>query len=347
MISSAWNALFRALNWSPFLHTSTDKIFGSIDTEPPDRFSLIEFSLGKRKTYVLSFVKTGSKCSFKFFDHINFDDLCPIVTEVELQHKIDAYKKYLSNKNNEEVRNLIEFLQDKIGMNQSATVSGYNKINLYTAIILVYMGFIAYLLSKVAAFEGEYSLYQYSMYLLIAISIYYTLNCSLFIKAALSIKGYIRSTFQDLKEDPSLKKLACAYYTDWYATNNESWVITSIVANVEKYFTRSFFISLSICFILFFVEHATFSVIEVDSHNGEYLVFDGSGKFQESEFLKLLSNINKSSDNIYIVSNKDYENGSVVSGFIKSAISKPERVIEIDFKNDIIDSQTVLIKYKE
>lgn len=343
------DVLSRISNWSPVFHVSIDSQFGSIDDGLPNRFSLIEFSLGRKKYYILSLVKNDSEFKFKLFEYINFYDICIIKTEKDIQDKVCSYENYIADKNDEEVKNNIEFLMYKIGLNQSRIVSGNNKTNSYTAIILVYIGFIAYILSKIVGFDGEYSLSQYTMYVLIAMSVYYALNCSLFIKTALSIKGYTRSSFRDLKKNPSLKKLACAYYTDWYSTNNESQVITSIVANIEKYFTRSFVMSLSVWLILFWGEHMTPSpsVTEINSYNSEYIVFDRSGEFQESEFIKLLSSINLSSNSIYIVSNKDDKRGAVVSSFVKLAVSKPDRIIEIDFKSDIVDSQAVLIKYKE
>jgi hypothetical protein len=338
---------FQILNWSPILHASIDNQFGSIDEGIPNRFSLFCLSLGKRKIYILSCVKSQESLVFKIFYQLTFDSLCAIKSEADVNNKVDSYQGYLLDKDDGVIRNQIEFLKDKILLNQSRTSSGYNKTNSYTAIVLVYMGFIAYLLEQVVNLSEKGNLTQYSLYILISLSIYYTLNCTLFIKSALSIKGYIRATFRDIKENPSLQKLACAYYTDWYSTNNESQVVTSVVANIEKYFTRSFMISILVWIILFTGEHYVSSKKDISNESGEYLIFNELGEFQKSEFVKLLSNIDEGNESIFIVSNKADVNGSIVSDFVKLTLSDSERVIEIDLKNDVLKAPSVIIKQKD
>lgn len=347
MSSFLVKTFFQILNWSPILHASKDSQFGSIDKGMPNRFSLLGLSLGKRKAYIFSFVKSQESLDFEVFYHLNFDSLCEIKSESDVNSKVDSYQEYLSDKGDDLIRNQVEFLKDKISLNQSRTASGYNKTNSYTAIVLVYMGFIAYLLGQVVNLSGSGILTQYSVYTLTLLSIYYAFNSTLFIKSALSIKGYIRATFRDLKEDSSLQKLACAYYTDWYSTSNESQVITSVVANIEKCFTRSFVMSLFVWIILFIGEHYDSSKKDIANQSGEYFIFNELGEFQESEFVKLLSSINEGNESIFIVSNKANVNGSIVSDFVKSTVSNSERVIEIDLKNDLVNTRSVIIKHKD
>jgi hypothetical protein len=341
------NIFFQVLNWSPILHASIDSQFGSIDQGYPNRFSLFGLSLGKRKFYIFSLVKTEDLFHFNFFDHLNFDSMCEIKSESDVNEKADSYQECISEKSDDLVRNQIEFLKDKISMNQSRTSSGYNKTNSYTAIVLVYMGFIAYLLGQVTNLPSENILSRYAVYILIFLAVYYAYNCTLFIKSALSIKGYTRSKFQKLKENSSVQKLASAYYTDWYSTNNESQVITSVVANIEKYFTRSFVMSLSVWIILFMGEQSYSLTKEVTNQSGEYLIFNRLGEFQTSEFIKLIKNVNEGSEKIFIVSNSTDKNGLIVSDFIKSTLPDSDRVIEISFKNSVVDSHSVIIKHKE
>lgn len=339
--------VFQLLNWSPILHASIDSQFGAIDKGIPNRYSLLGLSFGKRKVYIFSVVKSQGSFSFKFFDHIFFDSLCAISSDLEINSKVDSYQEYLSNKNDDLIRNQIEFLKDKISLNQSRTASGYNKTNSYTTIVLVYIGFIAYLLEQVVNLSVKAELIQYLVYILTSLSIYYAFNCIVFIKSALLIKGYIRATFRDIKEDPSLQKLACSYYTDWYSTNNESQVITSLVANIEKYFTRSFSISLFIWIILFTDNHHESTKKHVTNQTDEYLIFNELGEFQKSVFVRFLSNIGEDNESIFIVSNKTDVNGSIVSDFIKSTVSNSERVIEIHLENDVMKTNSVIIKHKD
>jgi hypothetical protein len=341
------NIFFQVLNWSPILHASTDNQFGSIGQGCPNRFSLFGLSLGKRKIYIFSLVKTEDSFHFNFFYHLNFDLICQIKSESDVNEKVDSYHESISEKDDDLVRNQIEFLKYKISMNQSRTSSGYNKTNSYTAIVLVYTGFIAYLLGQIANLPSENILSRYTAYILIFLAAYYAYNCILFITSVLSVKGYTKSTFGELKQNSSLQKLASAYYTDWYSTNNESQVITSVVANIEKYFTKSFVMTLSVWIILFIGEKSYLLTKEVTTQSDEYLIFNRLGEFQTSEFVKLIKNVNEGSEKIFIVSNSADKNGLIVSDFIKSTLPNSDRVIKIGFNNSVVDSHSVIVKYKE
>jgi len=275
-------------NWSPLLHSSNDCLFGSLGESDPDRYSLIEFSLGKRKLYFVTFFKSNNRYHFKLYDQINFDAICKINTEEEMQEKIDAYSNEIKDKNDDLINIHIFFLKDKIGMNQTRIVSAYNKINSYTAITLAYIGFIVFLVNKVIKSDESIIYFQWVVFVLMILSIYYTANCVLFIKSGLSIKGYIRSTFKDLKKQPTFQQLSLNYYTDWYSTNNEAQVITSLVRNIEKYFIRSFVLSILILLAIFLNEFIQINSTNNTNHKNEYLIMDDSGSFLTSEFSILI-----------------------------------------------------------
>jgi len=169
----------------------------------------------------------------------------------------------------------------------------------------------------------------------------------LFIKSGLSIKGYIRSTFKDLKKQPTFQQLSLNYYTDWYSTNNEAQVITSLVRNIEKYFIRSFVLSILILLAIFLNEFIQINSTNNTNHKNEYLIMDDSGSFLTSEFSILISNINKSKESVYIIRNKNEKNGLIISNFLKMVTKNPERVVSIDIENNVIDNKSVIIKYKD
>lgn len=340
---------FRILNWSPVFHASTDNQFGSVDGRMPNRFSLLGLSLGKRKYYVISMVKKHESLKLEYFDHLSFDSACKIKSESEINEKVEKYQGYLSEKNDdvELVKNQIDFLKHKMSLSQIRIAGSYNKINAYTAILLVYVGFIAFMLGKVSSMADGNALLQFTVYTLSALSIYYTFNCVLFVHFALLIKGYVRSSFKDLKENSSTEKLACAYYTDWYSMENEAQVAISVVANIQKYFTRSFVMFLSVWLVLFMTGGDKSSIVDVTKKNGEYLVFNGLGEFQKQEFVKFLSKANEGSGKIFIIRSKLHAGSSIVSDFIKTTVSSPDQVAEVYIKNYVIDPRSVTIKHKD
>lgn len=347
MLSFFINKFIQISNWSPILHASSDSQFGSIVEGRPDRFSLLGLSLGKRKLYIISFKNDHASYKFNLIFNLKFDSLCKISSESEVNDKVNSYKEELSTKSDDSIRNEIDFLKYKISLNKSRTVSGYNKTNIYTAIILVYTGFIAFMLEKVIDFSTNNPIYNYLTYVVVILAIYYLFNCVLFIKSALSIKGYTRSAFRDIRKDSGIKNIASAYYTDWYSTYNESQVTTSVVANIEKYFTRSFLMSIFLWIILLAVTHFSLPNKEVAHTNDEYLIYDELGDFQELEFVKFITDLNEGSESIYIISNIENINSSILGRFIRSTLSNSERVIEIRFKNNVVSTNSVIIKRKD
>ncbi len=340
------NIIYKILNWSPFFHISTDEQFGSIGGGSK-RYSLIEVSTGPRKIYLFSFLESGGSYKFFLMHVLKFDSLCRIMDQSEIKSRVAKYETLIRNENCDSINNHIDFLKEKISMCQSRTESAYNKINLYTAIILAHIGFIVYLVDQLVKSKQESHIFSYSIHLLFSMSIYYAINYALLINSAISIKGYIRAAFKDIKIDCNIKKLAAAYYLDWSSTDNQSQVLTSIVTNIEKYFIRGFAMSLVVWMLLFLGNNVSVKPAEVLHEGDEFLIYNKSGEFQKSEFIKLLSHIDVGTKKIYIISNAKDDNALLLGKFIKSTLAEPRRVIEIDFKNELINARSVIIQHKD
>lgn len=340
------NMIFRVLNWLPFFHVSVDSHFGSLG-DGDKRYTLAVFSAGNKIIYLISIFKAANSYKFSLYYVLHFYEICKVTDPIEMDKRVKAYGQSIKSQDETLINNQVDFLRDKISMNQSRTESGYNKINLYTAFILAHIGFIVYLAEKISKLEPENHLTNYTFYLLFAMAIYYSVNGLLFIREAASIKGYVRSTFKELKVDSSVPNLAVAYYTDWSSTNNESHVITSIVAVVEKYFIRGFVLSLAVWSCIFISTHVAFPKNAEKSQKGEFLIFNESGDFQKSEFASLLSDVDLGSKKIYVVSKENDANALMLVNFMRSTLEEPTRVIEIDFKHDVIDKHSVIIRFKD
>lgn len=332
------------LNISPIIHVSDDDQFG--DLGDAKRYSLAELSVGPRKFYFFSLMKTKDGLEFKIIEKLNFTDKCKIHDDLYLESKAQDYEFIASKESENTLENQMDFLKHKISMSESRTASGYNKINIYSAIIIAHIGFLAYLLSQIVDRQDNNILLSVIVFLY-ALTIYFIINSAMFITHSLSIKGYFRSAFKDLKKDSSKKNLAKAYYFDFLSTNNESHVITSIVLNTEKYFIRGFMTSIIVWVLILLPENIIEKNSIIAGDKGEYYIFDQSGNFQRLEFIRLLSNITESSEKIYVIKMEKDENGIMLSKFIKIALNNSERVIDLDIKNQVMNPHPVIVKQED
>ena len=319
----------------PLMHISCDKIFGDYEYSLPARFSFFKLSLGDNKHYLITW---GNE--FKFYYRLKFSEVEKIKTNKELMDKTDSYASLIDDRNKEEIDTNIDFLKHKISSGQSRISSGYNKTNQYTTIALVYLGFLVYLVDSILEVKPSIS-EAILLYSLISISMYYILNSFLFIRFALKVKGYTRSTFGDIKNNPNQTKLASLYYLDWLSTNNESQIITSIVLNIEKYFFRSLVTSIITLGLIFTLSHSSKYDTGTQNHNkGEYLIYDSAGNFNKTELIGFLNQFDQNTGVIYIIKNKANDNGDSILSFIKSIALNQSQII-------VADCQSLSKKYDQ
>jgi hypothetical protein len=337
------------LNWSPFLHISEDFNFGSVDNLIAVRLSFLAIPLGSNKIYLLSFVKDATnKWNFEIHKCLNFYAVCKKEDQSQIDHKTSSYKTLIESHTEEQIKFQIDFLKEKFNQNQSRKSTLYNKINNYTAITLVYLGFTGYLFSELLSLKIDNIYFYNCLWIMFSLSVIYTLNLFIFIKFALSIQAYIRSKFGDLKNDPTDKQLAASYYTDWYSSANEAQIISSIVCNIEEYFTRSLVVTvlLWLCMVgnnnwLNKISSAT------PSYENQYLIVNKSDEFLVDEFSSFLGKINKTNNKIYIISKKDNHNYKVIKDFIEFATKNSRKLETIEINGGILDNNAILLKYKD
>lgn len=294
------------LNWSPFLHVSEDSSFGSIVNLVSIRLSLLAIPLGNNKFYLLSFVKNGvNKWEFEIYKCLKFYDVCKNEDQSQIDIKTESYKNLIATHEDEKIRFQIDLLKDKLNQNQNRKSTVYNKLNNYAAIALVYIGFIGYLFTELLSIKINNIYFKNSYWLIFAFLILLSFNFFSFVQFGLSIKAFVRSKFSDLKNDPTEKQLALSYYTDWYSSKNEADIISSIICNIEEYFKRSLVITILLWLCIVINNNLTSKTFsKIISHENQYLIVNDSNEFLINEFSNFLENINKNSNNIYIISKK-------------------------------------------
>lgn len=340
----------KLLNWSPILHISEDNKFGFIDNLTNKlRVSIFSIPFGDNKLYFLSWIKpnTGDKWNFEFCKCLRFYDIVKKESQSEIDNKTEAYKIFIEDHSDEEIDHQADFLKEKTNENQDRKSSAYNKINNYAAINLVHIGFIGYLFTEILNIKN-YSTFSYLFYVIIGFSFVYTLNYFLFIKLGLSVKTFVRSTFKDLKENPTAKQLATNYYTDWYASKNDAEVMVSIVCNIEEYFIRSICVTFVLWACIIVNNnwlHETVS--EVFSYESENLINDKIKDYFINYLPEFQFNVYEKNYESLILS-LEKSRYKVRNSSIKRLAKKHSNIkIKNSIKVKIIDNHTVLIKYKD
>jgi hypothetical protein len=253
-----------AMNWSPFLHISNDRNFGSINTvnkarttsagsilENGDRISLLSLEFGSKKCYFISLTIVSGKLKFQIYKFLKFYDVLEKYDISHIDNKADRYKNHIISQNIEQLNIQIDFLKEKFNENQSRISGVHDKITNYSAIVLVYIGFVGYLLTELIKIKKYSSNFYEISWAIFFVLVVYSLNLIGFIQFGLSVKSYARSKFSDLKNSPTSIQLAVNYYTDWYSEKNQADIISSVVSNIEIYYIRSLFVSFLLWLIIF------------------------------------------------------------------------------------------------
>lgn len=186
------------------------------------------------------------------------------------------------------------------------------------------------------------------------LSCLYTINYSLFIKFGLSIKSFTRSRFKDLKANPITRELAACYYTDWYSSKDEAYIISSIVYNIEEYCIRGL-TSSALLWILIFTNSnlQNKNTSTTSGYINESIIASKTNHLFNNSFPSLLIDINKIATPIDSELKKEYtDKPEKLKNKNRSEITKLshhahryQKQKKINVK--IIDNNTVLIKYKD
>ena len=326
MLNIILRILLKFLNLSPLFSVSCDELFGDIDTCASKRYSLLRLSVGSIKLYFIT-IQSGS---FNFIKTLNINKLRPWPSKEETERKLNVYEQFISNKRDDEISIQTQYLEQKITIENNAKTSFQNKISAYNAISIVTASYIIYIFSKMLS-EWQFNFKYFTLMSLIILAIAAFTNCLLFTYLFLKNRTICRSTFSDLKNNPTIKKLSSSYYFDWYNLKSERDILSSYVKNIEKYIVNS--VVLVLTFSLVHSAYDIFSHSSKLSSNSNMppisiTLIDDNGNFIDDKLIPLasvLENISKNEiQTLYIV---------------KSNLSRNEEKYQqiIDIVVDIID----------
>ena len=335
------------LSWSPVLHVSSDSDFGSFDGSKSDfRLSLLTLSLGQIKYYFVSLVKYDLTWNFNFYKRLDFFDVCPISSSEEIDGKCKNYENHSSEKEykDDELKFHIELLKEKITQCRALIASSYTKLNSYRAIILALAAAGIYLLSEIVSVTNSSPLTIAGSGLLVLFFLN-GLSAFLQITFALKVKTFVKSTFNELKENTTAIQLAKAFYTDFLSLNNESRITVSITKNAEKYFNRSFIV-FALAWLCVFVNKN--GIIEykpeLKSTEQEYIVIDNNQKLHEKQLALFFDALAGYTGKVYIISNKSNSKAKDIIEFLNSFLLEKHKLEPILLNTDAFEGDAVILK---
>ncbi len=227
--------VLKLLNTLPIFHISNDDNFGTYNNFSTARLSLFSIPLGTNIIYVISLNRVNNK--FNFFKCISFDELQSRVEPSEVEEKVKSYELYLRTSTNLQQIQQEEFLKIRIAESIGSLYSLHNKVSFYSTIGLALFGFLGFLLTEIVNFKTFFYI-KLSPYFLWGLSLVYATNLTLFIKKAIAVSSFYKSSFGDLKKNSKETALSTAFYRDWYDIKDAVRYYASLVKNIEKYLYR-------------------------------------------------------------------------------------------------------------
>lgn len=229
------------ISYSPILCLSDDKNFGSNEDGIKDfinriRFSLCSLNLGAYKYYFVSIKKSNS---FKFIYVINLENMY-FIDEEERSRLKSLQESYLSTA--EDLKSDKEFLAYILENESQRKNIAFNKINMYSAIMLAVIPLILIFFKSETVLKASIA-----VKVLTFILIYIILNIICLILQFNKVKGKLRETYKDLKQSENKEKaLIKAYYLDWQHLKKEADSVVAFVKNIDKYIRGVLIISILI-----------------------------------------------------------------------------------------------------
>lgn len=334
---------------TPVLSITSDKTFGGPGINNDKRFSLFRISFGVVKIYFLT-IYNGQ---FRLIECLNINNLRPWPEYAKSIDKRDKYSELINNASEDELSINNRFLENKIERENSTKNSFQVKLNTYNSIVLLLSGYIAYLFKEVIIFYNNSFLNIIMVVSFALIAINY-LNCLLFIYEYTKNKNVSRSTFVDIKNNPTAKALSASYYYDWYNIKCERDVLSNYIKNIEKYLFKTvmFVLLFSIIFSLYNGRSIAGNEIQ-KNHNKKNPIelIDQNGKFADSkldEIQILLNDIASQNINtVFIIQanlarNKDkyLQVSNTLNLFAKDKVA----IVELDISGSQNNNEILIIK---
>lgn len=229
----------------PVISITLDENFHNIDNNKFNykdlRYSLFSLGIGIYKIYFLTY-KNGER--LRIFKVLRLNEIIKAPSENEISEKVANYSEHISSMQSDDINLEIDFLKYKISDEESTKSTATNKINNYTAIILVVLPLIC-----AGGLRFVLNLNNIFFIVLAVIIFYSVVNIIIFILNFYKVNSFLRSKFGDLKNSSNHQtKLAESYYEDWYSIKSEAPIFVSFVTNVERYLKITI-----ICMVLFLI----------------------------------------------------------------------------------------------
>lgn len=244
------NWLLRIWSLLPLFALTLDLNYGY--NEKPERsnlrFSILNLRLGKSTYYLLTFVRKEGQLKFEPIENLRLDE-CQWKTldsGVTLKEK-DSYIKDLSTKYvNEHLvgtdtdekaieKEFLGYLQDNLGYRKSLS---YDKMNYYTAIILVFIPLgPSFFKTTFSPAVQNCSPFFYAYVTAGVLLLYCLLNWWLLAMQYMSVSGIEKSSFKEIKAPPEGRdkqtQQLYSYYHDWQEERFETDLRVSYVKETE------------------------------------------------------------------------------------------------------------------
>lgn len=329
------DSVLGVLNCSPVFHFSGDRNYGALSEDDSGRMSLFSIPLGVIKLYLITYCIHSRK--FSFWKVLKFSEVCFAESDASLKIKKDEFVKLMASQSSNYIENQKAFLLYLLSGCAERISIGYNKVNTYTAIFVVFVGFVFNLLGGVIQNYG--SSRGFISVLVSVVLVLMVINYGAFLFYVLRVKGYFQSRFSEFKSNPTQSRLVAAIYYDWISKSNEANVLISIVRNVEKYAILGMFWAVNLWVAGFEIPH---DVSNSDEYGNVYRVFGSEGRFDSSQFSMAIKGIEMSSGDLYVAGVRDSKNLRLVLDFLDAIESEVDvKVIELD---DKVDPDLVYIK---
>lgn len=331
-------------NHSPIFHISCDERFGQYRPGANKRISLLAISFWKWKAYLITFNNR-----FEFIHTINFDKVCPMPTQTDVDKKTNLFRAHLAATPTTEAAHIqYESLKERFNQNSSIKSSFDNKASAYASTYVVLLGFYAYVFNEIWKLGNNTFFYSFCVALLTCCL--FTATSGLYIWGFLKLKNTIRSKFSDLKRDPSAHNQAALAYTNWYSSEKESTVHASYIRNIEVNLAISVFLGLGLWLSVFLCSsYLSGSNQPSPSDSRETLVVNESGELQKQNLSALLSIIKEASIDgnftLYTISN-DAESSPMreeTMNILKFFLS-PENIKTINIHSNKTIKKSMIIK---
>ncbi|MFP2485677.1 hypothetical protein [Enterobacter ludwigii] len=254
MIKNIMFIILKMFNVNPIVHISIDENFDTIipslvTRKNTFRLSLVALNAGTIKIYIITFLFSPQTFKFSelnFIKALHFDKVQHRKTDIELQAMTDTYEvQTLQKINNDDKAMQEEFLKIRISENNDSLSNIFDKLNYYTTIILAFSAALIYAYSKLIEFQLNIT--TYLIYYIAFINLLDLLDLILLLRRSVSISGFIRSSFKDLRKSKTTYALTKSLYFDWAASTDDVKYYAGLTKNTEM---RSFRVILLGFFLL-------------------------------------------------------------------------------------------------